>query len=130
VLTHGDLKPENWIRDRDGGLHLIDWSKMAIAPPEQDLVNWIGERLELFLEAYVDGDGRVPSLDPELFTFYRYYLALWGIADYGSWILLEDAHSVEVEHAWAALQQLLPIRHEQIRSDGVRQAIRRATRAG
>src|SRR4030066_481613 len=39
ALTHGDLKPENFIKDRGGNLHIIDWSKIAIAPPERDLVN-------------------------------------------------------------------------------------------
>ncbi|HUT18090.1 MAG TPA: aminoglycoside phosphotransferase family protein [Anaerolineae bacterium] len=127
ALTHGDLTPENLIKDHDGGLHLIDWGKVAIAPPERDLVNWIGERFEPFLEAYVGSYDRVPRLYPELFAFFRTFLVLWGITDYGSWILLKDADPVEKQHAWTALQQRLPIKHEQIEEDGVGEAIRRVT---
>jgi Ser/Thr protein kinase RdoA (MazF antagonist) len=130
ALTHGDLKPENLIKDSGGRLHLIDWSKIAIAPPERDLVNFVGERFGLFLEAYVSSYDKAPRLHPELFEFYSYFLNLWGIADYGSWILLEDAHVAEKEHAWMELQQHLPVNHEQVQADGVRQAIRGVTGAG
>lgn len=130
TLTHGDLKPENFIKDSGGSLHIIDWSKIAIAPPERDLVNFVGERFELFLEAYVSSYDKAPRLHPELFEFYSYFLVLWGIADYGSWILLEDADLTEKEHAWMELQQHLPMNHEQVQADGVRQAIKGVTGAG
>lgn len=131
ALTHGDLKPENLIKDSEGGLHIIDWSKISIAPPERDLVNFIGERFELFLTAYMSNyNDTAPRLHPELFEFYSYFLILWGIADYGSWILLEDANLAEKEHAFAELQQLLPINHEQVEVNGVGLAIKRAIGAG
>jgi aminoglycoside phosphotransferase (APT) family kinase protein len=129
ALTHGDLKPENFIKDHSGRLHVIDWSKIAIAPPERDLVNFAGKRFELFLEAYVSSRDRAPRLYPELFEFYRYFLVLWGIADYGSWILLEDADLAEKEHAWMALRHLLPVNHEQVWADRVGQAIKRVAGA-
>jgi thiamine kinase-like enzyme len=130
ALTHGDLKPENFIKDSGGSLHIIDWSKIAIAPPERDLVNFVGERFELFLEAYVSSYDKAPRLYPELFEFYSYFLILWGIADYGSWILLEDADLAEKEHVWTELQQHLPVNHEQVQADGVGQAIKRVIGAG
>jgi aminoglycoside phosphotransferase (APT) family kinase protein len=130
ALTHGDLKPENFIKDSEGRLHIIDWSKIAIAPPERDLVNFVGGRFEMFLEAYVSIRDRAPRLYPELFEFYRYFLILWGIADYGSWILLEDADLAEKEHAWTALQHYLPVNHGQMQADGIRQAIRRVVGTG
>lgn len=130
ALTHGDLKPENFIKDSGGSLHIIDWSKIAIAPPERDLVNFVGERFELFLKAYVSSYDKAPRLHPELFEFYSYFLILWGIADYGSWILLEDADLAEREYAWMELQQHLPMNHEQVQADGVRQALRGVTGAG
>jgi thiamine kinase-like enzyme len=131
ALTHGDLKPENLIKSSRGSLHIIDWSKISIAPPERDLVNFVGERFELFLTAYVSNYAdKAPRLHPELFEFYSYFLILWGIADYGSWILLEDANIVEKEHAWVELQQLLPINHEQVQTNGVEQAITRVIGAG
>ena len=130
ALTHGDLKPENFIKDSGGSLHIIDWSKIAIAPPERDLVNFVGERFELFLEAYVSSYDKAPRLHPELFEFYSYFLILWGIADYGSWILLEDADLAEKEHVWTELQQRLPVNHEQAQADGVGQAIKHVIGAG
>lgn len=125
ALTHGDLKPENFIKDSGGSLHIIDWSKVAIAPPERDLVNFCGERFELFLEAYLSSYDKAPRLHPGIFEFYSSFLVLWGIADYGSWILLEDADIVEKEHAWSELQQLLLLNHERFQAEGVGQAIKR-----
>jgi spectinomycin phosphotransferase len=131
ALTHGDLTPENFIKDSDGNLHIVDWSKIAVAPPERDLVNFVGERFGLFLTQYVRAYGRCPRLHPELFEYYSYFLILWGIADYGSWILLEDANPIEKEHAWKRLQQYLPIDHENVQGEASRigQAIQRASGA-
>ena len=53
VLTHGDLNSGNFIKDKGGDLHLIDWSKIAVGPPERDLVNFIGNDLELFISVYL-----------------------------------------------------------------------------
>jgi thiamine kinase-like enzyme len=127
AITHGDLQPENWIVDRDGRLHLIDWSKVTIAPPERDLIYFSGERFELFLAQYARAYGRCPRLHPELFAYYRLFLTLWGIADYGSWILLEDAEPAEKEHAWQALCRYLPIDRERLQAevDRIDRAIQR-----
>jgi hypothetical protein len=131
ALTHGDLKPENFIKDSEGSLHIVDWSKISIAPPERDLVNFVGERFELFLTAYASNyTDKAPRLHPELFEFFSYFLLLGGIADYGSWVLLEEANLVEKENAWAELQQLLPINHEQVEANGVEPAIKRVIGAG
>jgi thiamine kinase-like enzyme len=126
VPTHGDLNPGDFIKDSEGCLHVVDWSKITLAPPERDLVAFNGERFELFLESYLSGYEAPPRLHPELFEYYNYFLILWGIADYGSWILLEDAGPVEQEHAWTELQQYLPMNHEHVQADRVRQAIQRA----
>lgn len=117
ALTHGDLKPENFIKEHNGNLHIIDWNKVAVAPPERDLVNFIGERFELFLARYVQVWERPPKLYVELFEYYVYFLKLWSVADYGSWLLLEKADLVEKQHAWQELQQCLPINHGHIRDE-------------
>ena len=109
ALTHGDLTPENLIRDGQGKLHLFDWSKLVVGPPEQDLVNFVGERFEFFLTAYVRHCRLTPRLQPDLFAYYRCFLLLLGITDHGSWILLEEAAPEDREEAWRALSQLLPI---------------------
>ena len=125
VLTHGDMNPGNIIKDRKGDLHVIDWSKLAIGPPERDLVNFMGDHFEMFLKAYVGSNAQTPMLHPELIEFYYYFLILWGIADYGSWILLEDAVGEEKAFVWKQLQQLLPIQHKLFQIDKVKQAINR-----
>jgi hypothetical protein len=130
VLTHGDLKYENLIKDSGGCLHIIDWSKIAIAPPERDLVNFVGERFELFLEAYLSSYDKAPRLHPELFEFYSYFLILWGIADYGSWILLEDGDLKEKEHALRELRKLLHVNQEQCQVDAVGRFLQRVIDSG
>lgn len=130
AVTHGDLTPDNLILDRDGRLHLIDWSKLAIAPRERDLVNLVGERFEPFLRSYVGSYDVTPELHPELFAYYRHFLVLWAIADYGSWILLEDGDPEGKEHAWAELQRRVPVDHGQVRAEGVAQVIRRVMSVG
>lgn len=123
ALTHGDLRPENFIKDSEGSLHIIDWSKIAIAPPERDLINFVGDRFESFLAAYVSSYDQALRLYPEIFEFYSYFLTLWEIADYGSWVLLEGADVIEKEYAWRELQRHLPIDHEQVA--GIEQVIER-----
>jgi thiamine kinase-like enzyme len=116
-VTHGDLKIENWIKDREGKLYLIDWSKIGFAPPERDLINFTGERFESFLLQYLQAYEHPPKLHPEFFEYYSYFLVLWSIADYGSWILLEEASLAEVSHAWQELNRYLPINHKDIQAE-------------
>jgi hypothetical protein len=125
VLTHGDLNRGNFIKDRMGDLHLVDWSKIAVGPPERDLVNFIGEDLELFISVYLQSFDKLPILLPELFEFYHLYLILWAIADYGSWILLEDADIKEKKFVWEQLQQLVPIDHDIVKVDEIYDLIER-----
>ena len=131
ALTHGDLTPENLIRDEQGRLHLFDWSKLGVGPPERDLVNFVGERFESFLATYLRNRALPPSLHLDLFAYYRCLLLLWAITDYGSWILLEEAPLEDKEGAWRALSRLFPIDYtgmqEEVRSLG--QLIDRAHRA-
>jgi Ser/Thr protein kinase RdoA (MazF antagonist) len=122
ALTHGDFTPENLIRDEQGGLYLFDWCKLGVAPPERDLVNFVGERFESFLAIYMRNCARPPSLHLDLFAYYRCLLLLWAITDYGSWILLEEAPIEDKEAAWRALSRLFPIDYagmqEEVRSLG------------
>lgn len=109
ALTHGDFTSENLIRDEQGRFHLVDWSKLGVGPPERDLVNFVGERFESFLAAYVRNCALPPGLHLDLFAYYRCLLLLWAITDYGSWILLEQAAPEDEEEAWRALSRLFPI---------------------
>ena len=98
-------------------IFIIDWSKIAIAPPERDLVCLVRERFELFLTHYARACQRPPRLHPEIFEYYVYYLILGGITDYGSWILLEDASLAETQYAWEKFEQHLPIDHQRAQAE-------------
>jgi spectinomycin phosphotransferase len=39
VVTHGEPHSANFVHTESGGLHLIDWDTVRLAPPERDL--WI-----------------------------------------------------------------------------------------
>jgi len=56
---------------------------------------------------------------------------LWSIADYGSWILLEEADPAETSQAWQELNNYLPINHQEIQAevDQVGQVIKRVLSA-
>lgn len=130
VVTHGDLKPENFLLDDAGCLRLIDWTKLALAPPERDLVNFLGDRFEELLESYLACFAIAPRLQPALFAFYSEYLRLWAVADYGSWVLLEDADLVEKEFARDALQQQLPPNGRTVQVEEIRVVLERLRVAG
>ncbi len=115
-LTHGDLQPSNFVIDSQGNLHLIDWGKIALTPPERDLINFIGERFELFVTSYLRAFERRPELHEKIFEYYIYFYRLGGIADYGSWILLEDAELQEKTRAWEQLKTHLPIKNQRVQA--------------
>lgn len=116
VLTHGDLSPGNLIKNKGGNFYVIDWSKLLLAPPERDLVYFMGGSFEYFLKIYANKLDQPLHLHPDLFEFYIYRWILAEITDYGSWILLEDASAVDLEHAWNQFQRYLPIQHETVQS--------------
>ncbi len=113
VLTHGDPNRDNFLKDQQGTLHLTDWSDLAVGPPERDLALWTGDWFEVFLQAYVR---RRPSLKlhRELFEFYFYRWSVQEIADYATRILFRRLGPAEDEHAWAELQDYLPVKHQGI----------------
>lgn len=84
VITHGDA-PGNVLMDKAGGLHLIDWDELLLAPPERD--TWFHlvepERAARFLAAYRQHN---PNYQPDerLIQYYlllRYFEDLEGFYD-------------------------------------------------
>jgi spectinomycin phosphotransferase len=72
VVTHGEPHPGNVI-SVSGGLRLIDWDTVALAPPERDLSLLAGGEGD-GVERYQQVTGR--TIDPALITLYqlRWYL--------------------------------------------------------
>jgi hypothetical protein len=114
LLTHGDLGSGNILEDSAGQMYVIDWGKICIAPAERDLLTFWGPRFDSFLRSYVHARQTPPTLHVEVFAHYIYWGILAAIADYGSWLILEDASPEDAAHAWQQLAAVLPIRHEAV----------------
>lgn len=117
VLTHGDPNHDNFLKDRQGTLHLTDWGELAIGPAERDLMHWTGDLFEPFLRQYARLRPHL-TLHPTVFEFYFYRWSLQEIADYATRILFHQRGPTEDEHAWAELLDYLPIQHRGI-AEGV-----------
>lgn len=115
VLTHGDPNLDNFLKDESGVLHLTDWGEIAMGPAERDLKAFAGARFEVFLGHYAHSRvTKTFELSPDVFAFYFYHWAMQEIADYATRILFENMGPQEDEHAWAELQDYLPIPHDEI----------------
>lgn len=112
VLTHGDPNLANLLKDCQGVIHLTDWGEISWGPPERDLSAFTGrgEQSEIFLRQYAQARGSI-RLHLDLFAFYFYRWTMQEIADYTTRILFQEMGATEDEHAWAELQDYLPIRH-------------------
>ncbi len=113
VLTHGDPNRDNFLKDPHGRLHLTDWGELAIGPAERDLMHWTGDTFEVFLGHYARLRPHL-TLHREVFEFYFYRWCMQEIADYATRILFRQLGPTEDEHAWAELQDYLPIQHRGI----------------
>ncbi len=116
-LTHGDPNRDNFLKDQRGCLHLTDWGELAIGPAERDLMHWTGDAFEPFLRQYARLRPHL-TLHREVFEFYFYRWSMQEIADYATRILFRQLGPTEDEHAWAELQDYLPVQHNGI-AEGV-----------
>jgi spectinomycin phosphotransferase len=88
--------------DASGGLVLIDWDTVALAPPERDL--WMvatpgGSELDQYAEATGHG------VDENALEVYR---RAWDLADVAAWIRLfrsDHRQDPDTDEAWALLTQ-------------------------
>lgn len=103
VITHGEPHAGNLIRAA-GGLLLIDWDTVALAPPERDL--WmLDDGSPDSFAAYEGRTGR--RVHPAAIRMYR---LSWDLADVASFLdLFRSAHArnQDTEHAWQALSSYL-----------------------
>lgn len=82
VLCHADLHTWNVLIDSDGGMWIVDWDEVVLAPRERDLMFVIGgigrglvseQQTACFLHGYGDS-----PIDRRALRYYRYR---WAVAD-------------------------------------------------
>jgi spectinomycin phosphotransferase len=113
VVTHGDLNLNNILVDARGGLHLVDWDGIALAPAERDLWTVSGEYLEPLLHAYAGARPGLQFTRP-LFAYYRGCDTVLSIVDRVTRILFGNRDPREDEHAWQQLALYLPLPRERL----------------
>jgi spectinomycin phosphotransferase len=101
AITHGEPHPGNVFRPARGGLMLIDWDTVALAPPERDL--WMvatgtgGE-----LRRYTELTGR--PVNHALLETYRLRWALDDISCFVRDLRARHRRTPGTEQAWQALE--------------------------
>jgi spectinomycin phosphotransferase len=87
VITHGEPHPAN-LMSADGGLRLIDWDTVALAPPERDVCLIAAPGGNESVDRYQEATGR--ELSHGVITLYR---LRWYLGDLSSAIrLLRNRH--------------------------------------
>ena len=91
VVTHGEPHPGNVMRTAAGGIKLIDWDTVRLAPPERDL--WM----------IAPGNGS----DPEAIDLYRRWWALSEICSYAAFLRSPHTDDADTRIAARELQTYL-----------------------
>jgi spectinomycin phosphotransferase len=100
VITHGEPHPGNVIRIA-GGIVLIDWDTVALAPPERDL--WmVATETGDELHRYTELTGR--PVDATALEFYRLRWALDDISCFVRDLRAPHQRTAGAEHAWDSLE--------------------------
>jgi spectinomycin phosphotransferase len=100
VITHGEPHPGNVVR-APGGLMLIDWDTVGLAPPERDL--WmVATESGDELRRYTELTGR--SVDTTALELYRLRWALDDLSCFVRDLRAPHRRTPGAEDAWQALQ--------------------------
>ncbi|TVY02434.1 phosphotransferase [Paenibacillus cremeus] len=97
VLCHGDIWGGNLIR-HENKLYFIDWESAILAPPEFDLVGYIGQEFEVFLTAYEEHLGHSVEVDLDLLRFYSYRHHLRNLTNWLMNILYRNTEQAQNEN--------------------------------
>ncbi len=89
VLVHTDMHGGNLIRTPAGGLIVVDWEGLMLAPAEFDLFMFMCDGFDSMLAEYLRTTHN-PHLHPELFAYYFYRRNLEDIAYFFVSILYEN----------------------------------------
>jgi len=102
VVTHGEPHPGNLMRT-SGGLVLVDWDTVALAPPERDL--WMLAPLaQDEVARYAEATGHLPDE-----AALELYSLAWDLADLAEYVaLFRSPHpkSEDTDQAWDELNQI------------------------
>lgn len=110
-ITHGDARLDNFIADRSGQLHLVDWGEAALGPVERDLWHLAGPGFRAAMRAYATAAGRIGGVPhPTALAYYEHRWWLREIARYCSRILWLNVSEEDDERDWARLSPYLPLR--------------------
>lgn len=93
VVCHADLHTGNVLVDADGGLWVVDWDELVLAPRERDLMFVIGGISEALVRPddtarFLDGYGDV-DIDRRALGYYRHAWAIQDVAGYAHQVLVE-----------------------------------------
>ncbi len=103
VITHGEPHPGNVLRT-PGGLALIDWDTVGLAPPERDL--WmVATESGDELRRYTELTGR--PVDTSAIEFYRMRWALDDLSCFVRDLRAPHRRTPGSEEAWQALEATL-----------------------
>ncbi len=95
VVTHGEPHSANVMRT-DGGLLLLDWDTVAVAPPERDLWMLVDDAPDA-TAVYVDATGR--RVDEDAVSYFR---LTWDLKDLAERLnVLRSPHGRNDDTAWA-----------------------------
>ena len=107
VICHTDIHGGNLMRGQDGALYLLDWENAMIAPPEHDLIFFVGEQgfSEHFFPVY-KRYFPTAQIDLKLLEFYFYRRALEDLADF---ILRVDSQTSTTQQDQEDIQESVDI---------------------
>jgi spectinomycin phosphotransferase len=97
VLCHGDIWGGNLIR-HDKELYFVDWESAIIAPPEYDLVGYIGEEFDFFFSTYEKHIGKSVAVNLDLLRFYSYRAHLRNLTNWLMNILFRNTEKAQNEN--------------------------------
>jgi spectinomycin phosphotransferase len=96
VPCHADLHAANVLVGADGGLSIVDWDEVVLAPPERDLMFVRGSAIAGVVSddestAFETGYGpsRAGKADPLLIAWYRIDWAVQDLADFARRVILD-----------------------------------------
>jgi spectinomycin phosphotransferase len=101
VVTHGEPHRGNIMRNRQGGLHLVDWDTALVAPRERDLQMVLDEHLTGWDE-YREHVG-VASLNDDALQLYRRWWDLADIAVFVAGFRRPHEETEDMVASWGAL---------------------------